>query len=82
MGIMLRWKIFNYMLGIDILRNYFPKYLGVLRGDIGGIGCPKDAQTPRWLRLLSNTTILVINVVPLLFTRWPHGSSQPSQYPT
>ena len=33
MGIMLRWKIFNYMLENDILRNYFQKYLGVLKGD-------------------------------------------------
>ena len=43
MGIMLRWKIFNYMLDIDIIRNYSPKDLGVLRGDFWSFGCLEDA---------------------------------------
>ena len=34
------------MLQIDILRNGFPKDLGVLRGDLWGFRCSKDAQTP------------------------------------
>ena len=50
-GIILRCK--NDMLVIDILRNYFPKDLGVLMGDFWGFGCPKDAQTPCSLRLYS-----------------------------
>ena len=29
------------MLEINILRNSSPKYLGVLRGDFEGFGCPK-----------------------------------------
>ena len=33
MGIILRWKNFNYMLEIYILRNDPQKYLGVLRDD-------------------------------------------------
>ena len=41
------------MLAIDILRSYFPKGLGVLRGDFWMFGCPKDAQTACWLRLWS-----------------------------
>ena len=32
-GIMFRWKSFNYMLGIDISRNYLPKDLGFMKGD-------------------------------------------------
>ena len=43
MRIILSWKNFNYMLAIDILSNYLPKYLGVLRGDFWGLGFPKDA---------------------------------------
>ena len=39
------------MLEIDILRNLFQIYLGVLRSDFGGFRCPKDAQTPCWPRL-------------------------------
>ena len=41
MGIILSWKNCNYMLEIDILRNDSQKYLGVLRGDFLGFGCPK-----------------------------------------
>ena len=63
-------------------KKLLSKIFGCPEGWFWGIGCPKDAQTLCWLRLLSNTTILVINVVLLLLTRWPHGSSQPSQYPT
>ena len=33
------------MLAIDILRSYFTKNLGVLRGDLLMFGCPRDAQT-------------------------------------
>ena len=33
MGIILRWKDFNFMLEIDILTNYSPPFLGVLSGD-------------------------------------------------
>ena len=33
MAIILRWKNFNYMLAIDIMRNYIPNNVGVLRGD-------------------------------------------------
>ena len=38
-------------LEIEILRNYFQKNLGVLRGDFLGFGCPNDALMPSWLRL-------------------------------
>ena len=31
------------MLAIEILRNYFPKHFGVLKGDFWGFGSPKDA---------------------------------------
>ena len=41
MGIILSWKNYNYMLEIDILRSDSQKYLGVLRGDFLGFGCPK-----------------------------------------
>ena len=47
------WKNFNYILEIDILKSYFPKYLAVLRGDFRGILLYKDAQMPCWLRLWS-----------------------------
>ena len=43
MGIIFRWKIFDYMLKIDILRNYYPKNLDVLRVGFWGFGYPKDA---------------------------------------
>ena len=43
------------MLAIDILRIYFPKTLGVLRGNFGGFGCLKDTQTDA---LLVKTNIL------------------------
>ena len=33
MGIILRWRNFNYMVEIDLLRNDSQKYLGDLRGD-------------------------------------------------
>ena len=49
MEIILRWKTFNYMLEIDILRNNFPKK--ILRGVLCGFGCSKDTQMPCWLRL-------------------------------
>ena len=41
MGIVLSWKNVNYMLEIDILRNYFPKYFGDLKGDFGEFGGKK-----------------------------------------
>ena len=43
MGTIMKWEKLNYMLEIDILRNYFPKDLVVMRGGSWGIGCPKDA---------------------------------------
>ena len=49
MGILLRWKKHNFMVKIDILRNYFLKNLGVLRGDFRGIRCPNNSQMPCWL---------------------------------
>ena len=36
MGIILKWKKFNYMLEIDILRNFLQNILGVLNGDFWG----------------------------------------------
>ena len=59
MGIILRWKNLNYKLAIGILRNCFPKDLGVLRGvwvffgfflffggGGGGGGMPKQHPDP------------------------------------
>ena len=55
MGIILRWRNFNYMLEIDILGNYFLNNLGVLRGDFffffgggggGGLGVQKTLRRP------------------------------------
>ena len=51
MGIILKWRNFKHMLEIDILRNNFPTNMVTLRGDFWGFGCPKEAQTPCWLRL-------------------------------
>ena len=48
MEIILSWKIFNYMLEIDILRNDSQKYLGVLSSDFKGLDVQK---MPCWLRL-------------------------------
>ena len=31
----------NYMIEIDISRNFSPRKLGVLRGAFEGFGCPK-----------------------------------------
>ena len=42
---------FNCMLEIDILRNYCPRDLSVLKSNFWGFGCPRDAQTPCWFRL-------------------------------
>ena len=44
MGIIWRWKFF------DILRNSFPKILGVLRCVFKGLGVQKGTQMPCWLR--------------------------------
>ena len=51
------------MLAIDILRNYFPRDLSVLMGDFLWFGCPKDTQTPCWLR--PNLTWVKTCLVPL-----------------
>ena len=40
-GNYMEMKIFNYMLEIDILRNFSQNFLGVLRGAFLGFGCPK-----------------------------------------
>ena len=50
MGIMLRWKLYNYVLEIGIFRNSSQNILGVLKGDSWEFGCPKDTQTPCWQR--------------------------------
>ena len=57
-------KKFNFMLEIDILRNYSQKHLGVLRAKFLGCGCPIDFQVPYWLRLRLYIR-LTISRVPL-----------------
>ena len=43
----------------DILETYSQKSLGVFGGDFWGFGCPKDTQTPCWLRLCLQLRFLV-----------------------
>ena len=50
MGIIRRWKKFNYKLEIEIFRNSTQNILGVLRVLFKGLGVQKGTQTPCWLR--------------------------------
>ena len=80
---------FNYMLEIDILRNYFPKHLCVLRGYFWGFGCPKDAQMSLWLRICyyyyyhesMTTTTTTLFILSLSLPRLPHYPTPLTQAP-
>ena len=45
MGMVLRWKTFNYMLEIDILQITHKFFVGALRGYFSGFVCPSVQMT-------------------------------------
>ena len=49
MVIVLRWKNFNSMLEINILRNSSQNLLGVLKGDYEGLGVQMAPRCPAML---------------------------------
>ena len=63
------------MLEIDILRNDSQKYFAVLRGVFGVFGCPKDTQTPCWLRLCPDAiSFFLLSVsAPEVLAQQPYG---------
>ena len=69
MGIILRWKSFNYMLEIDNLRSDAHKYLGVLRGGFLRVGVYKlhpDAVMAKTMAEWSNALPLSAQCLSLL----------------
>ena len=40
----LGWNEFNHMFENDILLNYYPENLGVLKGDFLGFGCRNNLK--------------------------------------
>ena len=54
MEIILRLKIFIYMLEIDFFRNPSQRILGILNGDFWGLGCLNDAQAHSPQKQLDN----------------------------
>ena len=46
MGIILRWKNYNYMIGIDISRNYSHTFLGALRDVFEDLGVQMTPTCP------------------------------------
>ena len=65
MGIILRWKNFNSLLEIDILRNYYTKLLVVLRGDFLGFGCLKEPDIMLAKTLWYDTVLIETIPVPV-----------------
>ena len=53
----MKMKKFNYMLGIDILRNSSQIFLGVHRSAFEGFGCPKRHPDALLAKTMNRTVI-------------------------
>ena len=62
-GHYMEMKEFNYMLVNDILRNSSQKIRCPKGCFFYGFGWSKDAQTPCWLRLWSDTNIFLLVII-------------------